>query len=48
MSINQLQAINDAVNYSVQDTKRKQVVCMHWYKNKCTRGEKCDFLHSYD
>jgi len=24
------------------------VVCKHWLRNMCIKGEKCDFLHQYD
>lgn len=27
---------------------RHSIVCKHWLKNLCMKGEKCDFLHQYD
>ena len=28
--------------------KEKQVVCMHWVKGQCKKGDFCDYLHVYD
>eukprot|EP00965_Chrysotila_dentata_P243069 6205216-Pleurochrysis_carterae.AAC.1 len=30
------------------DPRRKQVVCKHWLRDLCKRGDDCDFLHVYD
>jgi len=27
---------------------RHSIVCKHWLRNLCMKGEKCDFLHQYD
>ena len=30
------------------DPRRRQVVCKHWLRGLCKRGDDCDFLHRYD
>ena len=47
-SINDLTALNQSLMYHVDEQKRKKLVCVHWIKQRCTRGEGCDYLHSYD
>ena len=47
-SINDLTAVNQSLQYHVDEQKRKKLVCVHWIKQRCTRGETCDYLHSYD
>lgn len=34
--------------YHVDEQKRKKLVCVHWLKSRCTRGDTCDYLHQYD
>lgn len=46
-SINEVAAVTESINYQVDDSKRKQLVCVHWIKNRCTRGDECDYLHAY-
>lgn len=46
-SINVVQAVAQSLNYNVDESKRKQLVCIHWIKNRCTRGDDCDYLHVY-
>lgn len=29
------------------DPRRKQVVCKHWLRGLCKRGDDCDFLHRH-
>ena len=47
-SINDLTALNQSLLYHVDEQKRKKLVCVHWIKSRCTRGETCDYLHSLD
>lgn len=28
--------------------KDKQVVCKHWLRGLCKKGDQCEFLHEYD
>ena len=30
------------------DPRRHRVVCKHWLRGLCKRGDDCDFLHVYD
>lgn len=30
------------------DHRRHRVVCKHWLRGLCKRGDDCDFLHVYD
>ena len=48
LSINQMRAIVDSAHYRVDESKRKQTVCVHWLKGTCKKGSECEFLHSYD
>lgn len=47
-SINELSAIHTSLTTHVDEQKRKQLVCVHWIKQKCVRGDNCDYLHVYD
>ena len=37
-----------SLNSTVQESKRKQSVCVHWMKDACKKGGKCEFLHVFD
>lgn len=47
-SINELSAFHSSLTNHVEEQKRKQLVCVHWIKEKCVRGTGCDYLHVYD
>lgn len=47
-SINDLTAVDQSLKYHVDVNKRKKLVCVHYIKQRCTRGKECDFLHTYD
>lgn len=48
MGYNELETHMLSHSYKVSDEKRKQKVCIHWLRNACKKGDKCDFLHKYD
>eukprot|EP00404_Azadinium_spinosum_P052280 CAMPEP_0180766000 /NCGR_PEP_ID=MMETSP1038_2-20121128/39263_1 /TAXON_ID=632150 /ORGANISM="Azadinium spinosum, Strain 3D9" /LENGTH=334 /DNA_ID=CAMNT_0022800485 /DNA_START=55 /DNA_END=1056 /DNA_ORIENTATION=- len=33
---------------SASSRGRHSIVCKHWLRNLCMKGDKCDFLHQYD
>jgi len=33
---------------SAASVGRHSIVCKHWLRNLCMKGDKCDFLHQYD
>jgi len=35
----------DSLNYTVDEDKRKQKVCVHWLKKSCKKGDDCEYLH---
>lgn len=45
-----VEAIEEPVVPSDQpvDPRRHRVVCKHWLRGLCKRGDDCDFLHVYD
>lgn len=47
-SINELSAISESLTNHVDEGKRKQLVCVHWIKQKCVKGNNCDYLHVFD
>ena len=47
-SINLATAVATSLNYRVDESKRKQLVCVHYMRSRCTRGDKCDYLHQWD
>lgn len=41
----------DGVNSTADNAStrgRHSIVCKHWLRNLCMKGDKCDFLHQYD
>jgi hypothetical protein len=32
----------------METKKEKEIVCMQWVREKCKKGEHCDYLHIYD
>jgi hypothetical protein len=47
-SINDVNAKWSSLNSTTQENKRKQSVCVHWMKDACKKGGKCEFLHVFD
>lgn len=47
MGYNELETHVKSHAHKVEDPKRKQKVCIHFLRNACKMGEKCDFLHAY-
>ncbi len=33
---------------SINESKKHTVVCTHWLRNLCKKGENCEFLHTFD
>ena len=46
-SRNQLQAIYYSQMSKKDECKVKKIVCKHWVKDQCKKGDKCEFLHVY-
>jgi len=43
-----LRADGSTSSESAATRGRHSIVCKHWLRNLCMKGEKCDFLHQYD
>lgn len=43
-----LQADGTTSSESAATRGRHSIVCKHWLRNLCMKGERCDFLHQYD
>lgn len=33
---------------NINESKKHTIVCTHWLRGLCKKGENCEFLHSYD
>ena len=33
---------------NINEAKKHTIVCTHWLRGLCKKGENCEFLHSYD
>ena len=48
MSINDVEANIRSLDQTVDEGKRKQSVCVHWMKDACKKGSKCEFMHVFN
>jgi len=47
LSFNQLIAINESYQLKTDESKHKKIVCVHWLKGQCKKGNECEYLHVY-
>ena len=47
LSFNQIIALNESQNAKSDESKHKKIVCIHWLKAQCKKGQDCEYLHRY-